>query len=59
MTLPQSWISINAPCLRNACNKVGSQVFVTAITQGQLKEMQVEKGKLFQVDTGKITVLQS
>ena len=37
----------------------GSQVFVTAITQGQLKEMQVGKGKLFQVDTGKITELQS
>ena len=36
----------------------GSQVFVTAITQGQLKEMQVGKGKLFQVDTGKITELQ-
>lgn len=35
----------------------GSQVFVTAITQGQLKEMQVGKGKLFQVDTGKITEL--
>lgn len=37
----------------------GSQVFVTAITQGQLKEMQVGKGKLFQVDTGKIAELQS
>ena len=27
--------------------------------QGQLKEMQVEKGKLFQVDTGKISELRN
>lgn len=35
----------------------GSQVFVTAITQGQLKEMQVQEGRLFGVENGKIAVL--
>ena len=55
MTLPLSWININVRCLAERLQQSGSQVFVTAITQGQLKEMQVGKGKLFQVDTGKIT----
>mgnify|MGYP000870576840 FL=1 len=32
----------------------GSQVFITAITQEQLDEMQVSHGKLFQVNRGKI-----
>ena len=58
MTLPLNWININEPCFAERLQQSGSQVFVTAITQGQLKEMQVGKGKLFQVDTGKITELQ-
>ena len=35
----------------------GSQVFVTAITQEQLKEMQVENRKMFSVDNGIIKTL--
>ena len=58
MTLPLNWININEALLAERLQQSGSQVFVTAITQGQLKEMQVGKGKLFQVDTGKITELQ-
>ena len=35
----------------------GSQVFVTAITKEQLKEMQVENRKMFSVDNGIIKTL--
>ena len=35
----------------------GSQVFVTAITQEQLKEMQVKNRKMFSVDNGIIKTL--
>lgn len=35
----------------------GSQVFVTAITQRQLKEMQVENKKMFSVHNGIINAL--
>ena len=35
----------------------GSQVFVTTITQEQLKEMQVENRKMFSVDNGIIKTL--
>ncbi|AOF52495.1 DNA replication/repair protein RecF [Rodentibacter caecimuris] len=36
----------------------GSQVFVTAITQRQLKEMEAEKGRLFEVENGVISPLE-
>ncbi|OOF36255.1 DNA replication/repair protein RecF [Rodentibacter heidelbergensis] len=36
-----------------------SQVFVTAITQAQLKEMQVNSGALFEVNVGEIRLLSS
>ena len=35
----------------------GSQVFVTAITQEQLKEMQVKNRKMFSIDNGIIKTL--
>lgn len=41
--------------LAERLQKSGSQVFVTAITQGQLKEMKVKTGKLFSVENGVIT----
>lgn len=41
--------------LAERLQKSQSQVFITAITQGQLKEMRVEMGKLFKVEEGKIS----
>mgnify|MGYP000867036884 CR=1 FL=1 len=51
--LDQTKRSLLAERLQNS----GSQVFVTAITQNQLKEMQPKKHRTFKIESGKIELL--
>ena len=51
--LDQTKRSLLAERLQNS----GSQVFVTAITQNQLKEMQPKKHRTFKIESGKIKLL--
>ena len=51
--LDQTKRSLLAERLQNS----GSQVFVTAITQNQLKELQRKKHRTFKIESGKIELL--